>query len=177
MGLTAFGRMAAAVAVLVGSLVAAVPARAESVQAEYQTWLSYWAAANGATRCLGVSGGQMTNGTRIVLYDCDGTANQLWSEVPRNNGHFYEIHNGANPHKCLAVSGGSLDRGVNLVIWDCVSSADQRWSVSTFPNGRGNVLENLKSGMFVSLLHASIANGTRVVQWPAPPYNDDQFWG
>lgn len=181
MRLTAFGGIVTVFAILIGSTAPAAAARAESTAVDsagsaavdYEPWHSAKAEALGLRRCLGVSGGNMNNGTRIVLYDCDGSANQQWRAVPRN-GLFQEISNGANPFKCLAVSGGSVTRGVSLVIWDCVSSADQRWAVS--PAGGGYVLENLKSGMYVSLLHGGVANGTSVVQWPAPPFNVDQFW-
>ncbi|GHJ46916.1 hypothetical protein Cs7R123_42580 [Catellatospora sp. TT07R-123] len=74
-------------------------------------------------RCVDVSGGT-GNGALIVLWDCNGGANQQWT---------YDQGTGAlrNPQagRCLDIPNSSTTDGVQLQLFDCNSSNAQRWSL------------------------------------------------
>jgi hypothetical protein len=160
--------------VLLGSVLAAPTAQAgpASAQENYWPWMNIKAELRS---CLGVLRGNMTNGTPVVLWECNGHVDQQWSVVPREGSLYYEFRNKRNPNKCLGVSGRSLERGTRLVIWDCHGTNDQRWRVEPVPDANGYRIRNLNSQQFVSVLHGSTADGAHIVQWHWQN-NEDQYW-
>jgi hypothetical protein len=64
--------------------------------------------------CLGLAASNVTNGTAIITYHCDGTPNQDWSLSSVETGD--RLTTGANPNKCLTYD--SIYQG-HVVIWDC----------------------------------------------------------
>jgi len=123
-------------------------------------------------KCLGISGGNMTNGTKAIQWTCSGAADQSWYSI-ESDGHYYRLHNAVNYNKCLAVPGSSKTAGVQLVIWDCSNNADQFWRYEL--GYRGMVFINLYSGMVIAVSGSSSLNGAPVIQWPWSQ-NDDQMW-
>lgn len=127
-------------------------------------------------KCLGVSGGNMTNGTPIVQYTCNGHLDQQWVQIPLNDGNFYQFKNGANNNKCLGVPGESTNRDVQLVIWDCLSHLDQFWSALLDRNTGCYWLQNFNSGLFVGVRGGSLLNSAAVVQFDFVPGALNQEW-
>ena len=74
-------------------------------------------------KCLDLSGGDTTNGTKIKMWDCGalGGANQKWTVTA--DGHLKY----GTSSKCARVVNGSL------VIWDCHDWATEKF---TFNNGK-----------------------------------------
>ena len=68
-----------------------------------------------------VTGGGTANGTRVQLWDCNGTGAQQWRW--RNQNRLLNPQSG----RCLDVTGGSTADGTRLQIWDCNSAAAQAW--------------------------------------------------
>jgi hypothetical protein len=129
-----------------------------------------------SSKCLGVSGGNMTNGTPIVQFTCNGHPDQQWGVIPLNDGNFYQFRNGANNNKCLGVPGGSTNSDVQLVIWDCLSHPDQFWTAIQDPNTGCFVLQNFNSGLVVGVRGGSLLNSAAVVQFNFLAGHPDQEW-
>lgn len=108
------------------TLALVVPGTAKA--AVFNTWSTF----NGAL-CMGVQGGNMTPGTAVIAWTCDGSLNQQWTADP-NSGQpgYYLIENAANTSECLSVFQMETTNGAPLVIWPCKdqsSNQDQRWSI------------------------------------------------
>jgi len=80
-----------------------------------------------ARKCLGVLGGNMTNGTPVVQWTCNGNPDQQWQVTV--GGAWAQIRNIQNPGKCLGVINSTTYNGSNLVIWDCNGNLDQSWAL------------------------------------------------
>jgi hypothetical protein len=72
-------------------------------------------------KCVDISGGGTANGTKIQLWDCNGTGAQQWR---------YRAWQGlVNPQsgRCLDDPNGNTTNGTQLQIWDCNGTAAQVW--------------------------------------------------
>lgn len=114
--------------------------------------------------CMGVQGGNMTDGTAIITWKCDESSNQLWTADYANSGapNTFLLRNAANPSDCLSVFNKATYLGAPLVIWHCKPTSDnqdQRWHSAagpTIPIYNGNSgLQILPWG----------GQGAAVVQW------------
>jgi hypothetical protein len=177
-------RRIVAIGTAIGSLLA-VFAAAPAARADtsgYHIWRNI-----NSGRCLGVSGGIMTNGRPIILWDCGDPVNhpdQYWTAVDLSqHGMQYQFRNMADPSKCLGVPAGSTKDGVQLVIWDCLDMAnhpDQWWR--TWPGNQlglfsGYLLYQFESvgTMAIAVAAQATNNGAAVIQWPNTE-TPDQFW-
>ncbi|RZT78928.1 alginate lyase [Micromonospora violae] len=87
------------------------------------------AAATGAItgyggKCVDVAAAGTTNGTRVQIYDCNGTGAQQWSP---SAGQLVNPTSG----KCLDATGPSSADGTPLQIWSCTGTANQTWALPT----------------------------------------------
>jgi hypothetical protein len=134
-------------------------------------------ASMGAGKCLGVRAADMTNGTPIVQWQCDGTPNQSWEiETVQNfmipGGNWTQIRNSQDPSKCLGVQAAATNDGANLVIWDCNSSWDQQWTfvqdvapTRGIPSGCFNIENANAFPKVIGIFAASGADGAQAVIW------------
>lgn len=171
---------AVATALSLGALITQ-PAKADGPA---KTWIS-----QGAGKCLGVLGGNMTNGTAVVQWTCNGNPDQKWvittsSSTGVPDGQPTTIRNSQNQSKCLGVNASATNDGAKLVIWDCNGSLDQQW---VFENvvapSSGNQfgcwsIENQNAlAKVVGILAGSKSDGAQAVIWdnigPAAP--DQEF--
>jgi len=108
------------------TLALVVPGTAKATS--FNTW------ANPSNLCLGVYGGDMTPGTAIIDWTCDGSLNQLWALDPNSGAPgSYLFRNAANTSECLSVFQMETTMRAPLVIWPCKdqsSNQDQRWNVA-----------------------------------------------
>ena len=107
----------------VAAVVLAHPGAAKA--ANYTEWVT----TDGL--CIGVTGGNMTPGTTVITWACDGTNNQYWA-MDFNSGapNTFLLRNLADPTQCLSVFNKALYLGAPLVIWPCKAfsdNQDQRW--------------------------------------------------
>jgi uncharacterized protein YuzB (UPF0349 family) len=72
-------------------------------------------------KCLDVQGGRSDDLTPIILYHCNGGANQQWTVA---NGEIRGIGN-----KCLDVKGGGAEDLTPIILYHCAGGANQRWAV------------------------------------------------
>jgi hypothetical protein len=65
------------------------------------------------------------NGSKVILYSCNGGSNEKWSELA--NGELkLQAHNGAY---CLDDPRSSKANGTQLIVYSCRDSANQKWSL------------------------------------------------
>jgi hypothetical protein len=81
-------------------------------------------------KCMEVAGGFTASGTPVQLYDCNGTASQVWKLYPSG-----EIRGLAN--KCLDVRGGQTANRTPLQLFDCNGSASQHFQLNRRGELRG----------------------------------------
>jgi len=65
------------------------------------------------------------NGSKVILYSCNGGSNEKWSELA--NGELkLQAHGGT---LCLDDPGYSKKNGTQLIVYSCHGSANQKWSL------------------------------------------------
>ena len=77
-------------------------------------------------RCLDAAGGGGNDGDAIIIWDCNGQANQRWTLT--SSGELRGIND-----KCVDTRGGATAVGTTLVLATCTGAASQQWSASTPP--------------------------------------------
>lgn len=77
---------------------------------------------SGTNFCLDLPDNNTTNGTKISIYTCNGTAAQRW--ILESNGY---IRNAVATNKCISLPGGSASNSARLEIWDCGIDSSQRF--------------------------------------------------
>jgi glucosylceramidase len=68
-----------------------------------------------------VNAASSANGTKVQIYDCNGTAAQQWAAG--TDGTLRSLG------KCLDATGPSSADGTKLQIWDCAAGANQKWTL------------------------------------------------
>jgi hypothetical protein len=106
-----------------------------------------------SNRCVDVSAGGTADGTRIQLWDCNGTGAQKWV---RTGNTFVNPQSG----KCLDVTGIGTTNGTAIQLWSCLNNAAQQWTV----NSNGTIV-NPNSGKCLDATGRGTANGTVLQIW------------
>lgn len=151
---TAIGRVVLLAATVIGFSTAM--ARSASADTAYQPYVNM-----GSGDCLAVAAGNMTNGTPIVPYPCDGSPNQNWSHADVG---WSVWRNGANHDKCLALAGNSNQQGAKMVIWDCqLTTSGQLWNFEN--NGRA---------MWLHIYNHQTGSTFALTGWGTTVYQD--YW-
>jgi hypothetical protein len=107
----------------------------------------------GSGRCLDVPNQSTANGTRLVIWDCNGGSNQQWTQLANGSLQVYGT-------KCLDVLNNATTPGSPVAIWDCTGAANQRWTV----NADGTIV-GAGSGLCLDVNGQGTANGTAVQIW------------
>jgi hypothetical protein len=74
-------------------------------------------------KCLDAFGQGTTNGTTVVIWDCNGGSNQQWNI--NANGTITGVQSGL----CLDASGVGTVNGTKIILWNCTGGANQQWSL------------------------------------------------
>ncbi|WIA38177.1 hypothetical protein OEZ86_001528 [Tetradesmus obliquus] len=88
--------------------------------------------------CLGVSGGWSYNGVQVVVYECDGTANQRW--IRDLVGVLRPLHALGS---CMDIPASNLKQGTRVQLYDCNKSKAQLFFADFMPyvEGRAGVVQ------------------------------------
>jgi hypothetical protein len=134
-----------------------------------------------ANKCLSLAdGGSTANGTNVVIYTCNGAAEQRWYLVESGAypGWYYIKNAKAGAGKCISVDdGGSTAKGAAMILWTCTGAEEQRWRFADEGGGWAEI-QNFNSGHYMSLDdNGSTANNTRVIQWTWVTPGPEQVWG
>ncbi|GAA1359462.1 RICIN domain-containing protein [Catellatospora chokoriensis] len=120
----------------------------------------------GSNRCLDVSGGRTTDGTKVQLWDCLNNPAQKWRVEA--DGSLVNPNSG----KCLDVAGGATANGTIVRLWTCLGNGAQRWTV----NANGTIV-NPQSGKCLDADGWGTANGTQMIIWTCGnPVQSNQNW-
>ncbi|MEV0562644.1 RICIN domain-containing protein [Dactylosporangium sp. NPDC050588] len=107
----------------------------------------------GSGRCVDVDAQGTADGTKIQLWDCNGSGAQKWT---RSGNTFVNPQSG----KCLDVRGASTANGAQVWLWTCLNNSAQQWVV----NGNGTFV-NPASGKCLDASGRGTANGTGLQIW------------
>ncbi|MFI7643473.1 lectin [Nonomuraea sp. NPDC049400] len=107
----------------------------------------------GSGRCLDVSGASQANGAQVQIWDCNGQANQQWTQTASGE---LRVFGG----KCLDVYARGTADGANVIIWDCNGQDNQRWRF----NSDGTITA-VGANKCLDVPNYSTANGVRLQIW------------
>ncbi|KAJ6516577.1 ricin B lectin domain-containing protein, partial [Mycena vitilis] len=82
-------------------------------------------------KCLDVTGGATTDGTKLQIWTCSGGPNQKWAL----SGSTIQW---SSHSSCLDLSGGSVTNGNLMQIWACNGGVNQQWKRTTGPGSGGS---------------------------------------
>ncbi|MFC1411611.1 ricin-type beta-trefoil lectin domain protein [Streptacidiphilus sp. N1-12] len=108
-------------------------------------------AVDDSAKCVDDNNGSAANGTKVQMWDCNGTAAQNWSVGTDGTIRI----NGA----CLDITGASTADGALVELWGCNGGGNQQW---TEQNG---TLFNPVSGKCLDDPGFNTANGTQLELW------------
>ena len=106
----------------------------------------------GSNRCLDDPNGTTTNGTQVLIWDCNGGTNQQWT---RTSGKQLQVVG-----KCLDASNNQTSPGTKVVIWDCNGQVNQQWTV----NANGSIT-GVQSGLCLDVTGGATANNSPIELW------------
>jgi poly(3-hydroxybutyrate) depolymerase len=73
--------------------------------------------------CLDASGAGTSNGTAVIVWTCNGQANQQWNL--NQGGTITSVQSGL----CLDATGAGTANGTKIILWSCAGQANQQWSL------------------------------------------------
>ncbi|NUR61400.1 MAG: ricin-type beta-trefoil lectin domain protein [Catenulispora sp.] len=107
----------------------------------------------GAGRCLDVPGAATTPGTQVDIWDCAGSANQVWTHT---SGGQLTVYSGSTL-MCLDAWGHGTTNGTIVDVYTCNGGANQQWTI----NANGTIT-GVQSGLCLDVANQGTANGTPV---------------
>ncbi|NUS55448.1 MAG: hypothetical protein HOV66_11400, partial [Streptomycetaceae bacterium] len=120
-------------------------------------------------RCLDPQGGARTTGTPVVLWTCNGGANQRFGLTGGT------IRPANAQTLCLAPSGADPTLGAKLVLAACDGSAAQRFVSEPHQAAVFTELKAGNTGKCLDINAGTMANGTNVIAWDCTG-NTNQKW-
>jgi len=115
-------------------------------------------------RCLDVTGAATTAGTRTIVWDCHGQANQQWTRTAAGELRVYGT-------SCLDVSGAGTANGTTVIIWPCHGGTNQQWTFR--PDGS---VRAVGAGRCLDVTGGATGNATPVEIWDCNGTGAQQ-WG
>ncbi|SEP00850.1 ricin-type beta-trefoil lectin domain protein [Actinacidiphila rubida] len=103
------------------------------------------------SKCADDDTGSTTNGTKVQMWDCNGTGAQNWT--PQSDG---TIRLGG---KCMDIYGAGTADGTLVELWDCNGGGNQKWQAV------GGTLVNPASGKCLDDPASNTTNGTQLEIW------------
>jgi len=102
-------------------------------------------------KCVDDDTGSTANGTKVQMWDCNGTGAQNWT--PQSDG---TVRLGG---KCMDVTKAGTDDGTLVELWDCNGGGNQQWQ------SVGGTLVNPASGKCLDDPGFTTTNGTQLEIW------------
>jgi beta-glucanase (GH16 family) len=107
---------------------------------------------NGSGRCIDVPGANSADGTRLQIYDCNGTAAQQWTIGSDNTVRALG--------KCMDAAAAGTANGTAVQLYTCNGTAAQHFTL----NSAGDLV-NLNANKCVDVTGAATANGSQLQLW------------
>jgi len=120
--------------------------------------------------CLGVSGGHIFEGAKVIQWTCSGAADQGWFDIPLpmepNEGVLIKntVIGAGGYHYCLTSP--NRVEGAQLVVTGCNEyfPPEQTWHVQWVTN-KGYLFTNRKTGWAMAVTGGSTTRGAAIIQW------------
>ncbi|MCC8250809.1 ricin-type beta-trefoil lectin domain protein, partial [Saccharothrix luteola] len=103
-----------------------------------------------AGRCVDAPESSTTNGTRPVIWDCHGAANQQFTQ----SGNTLQLLG-----KCLETPTNAT-AGSPVQLWDCNGGTNQQWTLNS-----SGTISNTRNGLCLDVNNNGTANNTPVIVW------------
>jgi hypothetical protein len=103
-------------------------------------------------RCIDITDGSSSDGTRLRIWDCNGAARQKWTFM--SDGTIRALG------KCMDVNGGSRDDTAWIQLVTCNGTGAQQFTLNS-----AHDLVNLQAGKCVDVTDSQTVNGTYLQQW------------
>jgi beta-glucanase (GH16 family) len=103
-------------------------------------------------RCIDIPGANPADGTLAQMYDCNGSAAQLWAF--QSDGTLRAMG------KCMDPAGGALTNGTPIQIVTCNGNPVQRFTLSSAGD-----LVNISANRCVDIKDNNLANGAQLQLW------------
>jgi alpha-galactosidase len=108
---------------------------------------------SGSGRCVDVNNGATAAGTTTLIWDCQTSANQLWTTWAGGEVRVFG-------DKCLDAANQGTANGTRVVIWSCSGQDNQKW---TFADDGS--IRNVRAGLCLDVNGAATANGSSLILW------------
>ncbi|KIJ52017.1 carbohydrate-binding module family 13 protein [Sphaerobolus stellatus SS14] len=119
---------------------------------------------------------QATNGAKVNINSCDGTAGQQW--VWNTHGQI-KWAGTQDESFCLDLTDGNLNNGNQLQIWQCddsLANRNQIWSTAAILQPISEVVNTAASGSSLCMAANSTANGAPVFAVPCDDTTSRKVW-
>lgn len=117
-------------------------------------------------KCIDVTGGSDTDGTRVQLYSCIGDPQQAWVW---SSGRL-EVYSGSHTLCLDANDNYHGANGTPIQVWKCTGAPNQAWTAEA--NG---TLKSNAYGLCLDAINDSQTNGTKLQLWTCNG-NPQQDW-
>lgn len=107
-------------------------------------------------RCLDVSGGSTTPGTRVQLWDCLGDPQQAWVY----SGGRLEVYAGGDVMCLDAADTYAGASGTPVQVWTCTGKSNQDWMAEA-----DGTLRSVAYGLCLDAIGGGTASGTKLQLW------------
>jgi hypothetical protein len=106
----------------------------------------------GSGRCIDVPGANSANGTRLAIFDCNGTGAQQWTLATDGTARALG--------KCMDAAAAGTANGTAVQLYDCNGTGAQKFTLSAAGD-----LVNSASGKCVDVTNNGTANSSPLQLW------------
>jgi hypothetical protein len=121
-------------------------------------------------RCMDVTGANYTSGTQLIVYDCQGQANQRFVLTGGT------IRPANAQTLCVTPSGPDPTLGARLVLAACDGSAAQQFVSEPHQAAVFTELQAGNTGKCMDINGGSMSNGTAVLAWDCTGNTNQKWW-
>jgi alpha-galactosidase len=102
-------------------------------------------------RCMDVEGGAAKAGSKVIIWDCHGAANQLWTSWPDKEMRVFG-------DMCLDASGQGTVPGTPVIAWNCNGQTNEQWTLQD-----DGTIKGAQSGLCLEVGGGATANDSALV--------------
>lgn len=122
----------------------------------------YQIVSRSSRKCLVNLEGNTEEGTAVVQYTRDDSADENWIINHLSNGVYEIQHESSGLY--ADISAASIEAGARNILWPNNNNSNQKWKIIAQGNDYYHII-NLNSGLYLDISGASGANNTQTIQW------------
>ncbi|MFI1769721.1 ricin-type beta-trefoil lectin domain protein [Streptomyces sp. NPDC020800] len=115
-------------------------------------------------RCLAVPDEPQPNGVQLNIWDCNDSADQIWTLTPLKQ---LTVYNGT---RCLDALGGATSPGTVIDVYSCNGGLHQQWNIN-----HDGTITNAASGLCLDVVGSDTRNGAKIDLWPCHGGKNQQW--